>query len=245
MWFGVVTLFPELVAPIESLGVVGRGFQTKRLALDCVQLRDFAVDRHGTVDDKPYGGGAGMVLRVDVVAAAVAEAQARAGSKGVARPADLPVIALAPHGERLTQQVVNELAELPGMILLCGRYEGFDERVHDRVATRTLSIGDYVISGGELAAQVLIDAVARQVPEILGNPESAREESHLAGLLDYPHYTRPENSDWGAVPPVLLSGDHAAIERWRSEQALFRTARERPDLLSPEVSPEDDLGGSE
>ena len=232
MWFGVVSLFPELVVGVAEHGVVGRAFRDGTLALEQIQLRDHAIDRHGTVDDKPYGGGAGMVLRVDVVAQAVADAQARWRRYAAAGSADrVRVIALAPHGERLGQQRVNELAREPGLILLCGRYEGFDERVHDAVADCTLSIGDYVISGGELAAQVLIDAVARQRPGVLGNSESADAESHLAGLLDYPHYTRPENSDWGAVPSTLVSGNHEAIRRWRRQQSLLRTYLERPDLF--------------
>ncbi|MEM1435232.1 MAG: tRNA (guanosine(37)-N1)-methyltransferase TrmD [Pseudomonadota bacterium] len=237
MWFGVVTLFPELVLPITEHGVVGRGFRNGLLALDCLPLRDFAIDRHGTVDDKPYGGGAGMVLRVDVVAAAVAAAQnAFLAHRGEQDPAPAferaRVVALSPHGRRLDQQAVNRLALEPGLVLLCGRYEGFDQRVHDALADETLSIGDYVLSGGELPAQVLIDAIARQLPDVLGNPASAEAESHLAGLLDYPHYTRPEFSEHGAVPPVLLGGNHQAVDRWRRQQSLVRTYRDRPDLLA-------------
>jgi tRNA (guanine37-N1)-methyltransferase len=232
MWVGIVSLFPELIATAASYGVLSRALERDIVTLEVVNPRSFAADRHNTVDDRPYGGGPGMVMLVEPLLAAVQQAREAFVSRHPERsPQDAPVIYLSPGGERLTQQLVGELAELPGMVLVAGRYEGVDERFVNTVVDREISIGDYVLSGGELPALVMLDAVARLLPGALGNSASAMMESHLDGLLDYPHYTRPENQG-GEVPPVLLSGDHAAISRWRSQQALLRTWQRRPDMLA-------------
>lgn len=235
MWIGVVTLFPEMFGAVRDAGVVGRAVRTGVLDLDLFNPRDHATDRHRTVDDRPYGGGPGMVMQVEPLLAAIAAAQA--SWQGVAAAAGLPdgpapVIYLTPQGETLTQRRARALADLPAAILLAGRYEGVDERVVRLAVDQELSIGDYVLSGGELPAMVVIDAVARLLPGSLGNVASALEESHLDGLLDYPHYTRPEIAGGLAVPAELLSGDHAVVRRWRRKQALGRTWQRRPELLA-------------
>jgi tRNA (guanine37-N1)-methyltransferase len=228
MWFGVVSILPDIIRAGISGGVFGRAVEQESIGLDLFDPRAHTTDRHQTVDDRPYGGGPGMVMMVEPLLAAVDEASDRARDLGLVAP----VIYLSPQGERLNQQMVNEFADMPGLILLCGRYEGIDERVIGARVDREVSIGDYVLTGGELAALVLMDAVSRHVPGTLGNSASAVEESHLDGLLDYPHYTRPETSVGETVPPVLLSGDHGAIKRWRLKQSLQRTWLRRPDLLS-------------
>ena len=238
MWFSLVTLFPAMLGLVRDYGVIGKAIDSELLTLQSMALRDFAVDRHGTVDDRPYGGGAGMVLRPEPLLAAIAASQS-AWQSHAPGAAALPVVALTPQGERLTQELLQELAALPGLILLCGRYEGFDQRVLDTAVDRELSIGDYVLSGGELPALVLVDGIARLLPGVLGNSASAEAESHLDALLDFPQYTRPENHPAGGVPEVLLSGDHERIARWRREQALLATFRKRPDLLEARaLSPE-------
>jgi tRNA (guanine37-N1)-methyltransferase len=228
MWFGVVSILPEIVRAGAEAGVFGRAVAEGNIGLDLIDPREFTRDRHRTVDDRPYGGGPGMVLMVEPVNTALDEAVRRSRERGI----EAPIIYLSPEGERLNQNIVKELSEMPGMILLCGRFEGVDERVVRTRVDRELSIGDFVVTGGELPALVVMDAVARYVPGTLGNSASVIEESHLDGLLDYPHYTRPENTGGESVPPVLLSGDHAAIDRWRLKQALERTWRKRPDLLA-------------
>jgi tRNA (guanine37-N1)-methyltransferase len=216
----VLTLFPELFPGPLSSGVTGRGLATGLIELRLYNLRDFTHDRHRQVDDVPYGGGAGMVLKPEPIFEAV---RARTG-KG-------PVILLSPQGERLTQQLVRELAANDNLYLICGRYEGVDERVAAHLVDREVSIGDYVLTGGELPAMVLIDAVGRLVSGVLGSAESPKDESFAETLLEYPHYTRPAVFEGHAVPDVLLSGHHAEIERWRRAQASERTRRRRPDLL--------------
>lgn len=230
MWFGVISLFPEMFRAATASGVVGRAVTGGVLELALFNPRDFARDRHRTVDDRPYGGGPGMVMMVEPLLAAVEAAKAEWQKRGEG-PAPR-VIYLSPQGPRLDQCRVGELARRQALVLLAGRYEGIDERVIDAVVDEELSIGDYVLSGGELPAMVLIDAIARQLPGTLGNEASAAAESHLDGLLDYPHYTRPENAGGRVVPPVLLSGDHEAVRRWRRQQALWRTWQRRPDLLT-------------
>ncbi len=225
----VVTLFPEFVKQVTEWGVTGRAVERGLLELQCWSPRDYALDKHRTVDDRPYGGGPGMVMKVEPLLAAITAA--RAATRPGAR-----VIYLSPQGEKLTQPLARELATQSGCILLCGRYEGLDERLIEQEVDLELSIGDYVLSGGELAAMVLIDAVTRLIPGVLGDAESAEQDSFMAGLLDHPHYTRPELLKRGVdegqpVPPVLLSGDHAVIARWRLKQALGRTWLRRPDLL--------------
>jgi tRNA (guanine37-N1)-methyltransferase len=224
MRIDVITLFPEALAALAGLGVTGRAIQDGRVALEAWNPRDFATDRHRTVDDRPYGGGPGMVMTVDPLRQVVRAARAAHG--GHAR-----VSLLSPQGRRLDQAAVAELAQRPGLLLLCGRYEGIDERLVELEVDEEWSIGDYVLSGGELAAAVMIDAVVRLLPGVLGDEQSAAQDSFAGGLLDHPHYSRPERVDGLEVPPVLLSGDHAAIERWRRKQALGRTWERRPDLL--------------
>ncbi len=244
MWFGIVTLFPEMFSVATQSGVLGRAVANGVLELEFFNPRDYATDKHRTVDDRPYGGGPGMVMMVEPLLAAVTAAKtarASATARTSSRPALPPrVIYLSPQGRRLNQHRVQELAACEALILVAGRYEGIDERAIELVVDEELSIGDYVLTGGELPAMVLMDALARHVPGTLGNQASAVNESHLDGLLDYPHYTRPENARDRKVPRILLSGDHAAISRWRRKAALSKTWRQRPDLLTGQrVSDED------
>lgn len=218
----VISLFPEWVRSVGDWGVVGRAVQSGGLELETVNPRDFAEDRGRRVDDRPYGGGAGMVLEPEPLAQAIA--QARSSTPG-------PVILTSPRGEVLSQALVRRLAREPGMVLVCGRYEGVDERLVEHCVDMEVSLGDFVLSGGELAAMAMIDAVARLLPGTVGDAESLREESFEDGLLEHPHYTRPPVWRGRAVPEVLLSGDHAAIARWRRKQALGRTWLVRPELL--------------
>jgi tRNA (guanine37-N1)-methyltransferase len=218
--------------------VLGRAVREGGLEIAFFNPRDHAVDRHRTVDDRPYGGGPGMVMRVEPLLGAIDAARAawRARSdatrSGDADAASPPVVYLSPQGPVLRQEKARVFAALPALILVAGRYEGVDERAIELAVDEELSIGDYVLTGGELPAMVVIDAVARHLPGTLGNSASALAESHLDGLLDYPHYTRPENAGGREVPPVLLTGDHAAVRRWRRKQALGRTWTRRPELLT-------------
>jgi tRNA (guanine37-N1)-methyltransferase len=221
----VVTLFPEFIADAVRVGVLGRAIERGQVAVNATSPRELATDVHRTVDDRPYGGGPGMVLKVEPARSAIRAAKARlpAGSRSVYLAAD---------GVPLTQAKASELARLPGLMLLAGRYEGVDERLVELEIDESVSIGDYVLSGGELPALVLIDAVVRLLPGVLGDDASAVQDSFVAGLLDWPHYTRPEQFEGRAVPEVLASGNHAAIERWRMKQALGRTWLRRPDLIA-------------
>lgn len=232
MWFGMVTLFPELVASVMSWGVVARASEQNLLSVEAINPRQFTQDKHATVDAKPYGGSPGMLMQPGPLAAAIAHSRQRATAALGAAASDVPVIYLSPQGRPLDQGLVQELSAKPGLILLCGRYEGVDERLVSEAVDLEVSVGDYVVSGGELPALTLVDAVARCLPGVLGNRASIECESHLDGLLDYPQYTRPEIYDGVRVPKVLLSGDHGAIERWQAEQALLRTWLRRPDLLA-------------
>ena len=218
----VLTLFPEMFPGPLGHSLAGRALRDGRWRLDAIQIRDFATDRHRTVDDTPFGGGAGMVMRPDVVDAACAAA--------LAGGADRPLVYLTPRGRPLDQGMVRDLAAAPGLVLLCGRYEGVDQRVVEARGMREVSIGDYVLSGGEPAAMVLLDACVRLLPGVMGAAESGVEESFSAGLLEYPHYTRP--ADWNGlrVPEVLLSGHHAEVARWRQAEAERTTRERRPDL---------------
>lgn len=220
----IVTLFPALIAGALRYGVLGRAVERGLLQVGTEDPRAHTHDVHRTVDDRPYGGGPGMVLKPEPLCAAIAAAAARV-------PQGSPRIALSARGELLTQQRIGELSRLPGIVLVAGRYEGIDERVVELAIDRELSIGDYVVSGGELPALVLIDALARLQPGALGDERSSSEESFVAGMLDWPHYTRPEVFEGRRVPPVLSSGDHAAIARWRLKQALGRTWLTRPELF--------------
>ncbi|MFK8042781.1 tRNA (guanosine(37)-N1)-methyltransferase TrmD [Congregibacter sp.] len=224
MRVALVTLFPEMLSLVGDLGVTGRAVRDDRLQLRAVNPRDYTTDRHRSVDDRPYGGGPGMVMRPEPLAAALEAGRGFAGEAA-------PVIYLSPQGRKFDHERARALAETPGMVLLAGRYEGVDERLVRSAVDEEISIGDYVLSGGELAALVVVDAVARLLPGVLGHEDSAEEDSFAQGLLDCPHFTRPEQYEGEGVPAVLLSGDHAAIRRWRLKQALGRTWERRPDLL--------------
>ncbi len=224
MRFDVVTLFPEMVESVADVGVLGRAIKNGQIQLNSWNPRDYTQDKHRTVDDRPYGGGPGMLMKVEPLKAAIEDAKQSA--------ADHKVIYMSPQGKPVTQQAVQQLADEPGLILIAGRYEGIDERIIDAYVDEEWSIGDYVLSGGELPALVLIDAVARMIPGVLGDENSAQQDSFMQGLLDCPHYTRPEEIDGQTVPDVLLSGHHRDIERWRLQQSLGRTWLRRPDLLA-------------
>jgi len=220
----VVSLFPDLVAQVVEYGVVGRAHERGLMSLDVINPRNFAEDAHRTVDDRPYGGGPGMVMAYGPASRAIAAAKRTA-------PAACPVVCLTPSGELFDQAIARRYAAMPGLILLAGRYEGIDERLIERHVDEELSLGDFVLSGGEIAAMAVVDAVTRLLPGVLGDAESAQQDSFMDGILDCPHYTRPEMVDGQAVPAVLLSGDHAAIDRWRRKQALGRSFLRRPDLI--------------
>ena len=224
MRIGVVSLFPEMIATIVEYGVVGRARCRDLLTLDIENPRDHTDDVHRTVDDRPYGGGPGMVMKFEPLARALQAARARL-------PEASPVICLSPQGEVFDQAKARRYAALPGMILLAGRYEGIDERLIESQVDEELSLGDFVLSGGEIAAMAVIDAVVRMLPGVLGDDASAEQDSFMEGLLDCPHYTRPEVIEGKSVPDVLTSGDHARIARWRHKQALGRSFLRRPDLL--------------
>jgi len=224
MKFDVVTIFPKMVEGPLQEGIVGRAIAKGLLDVRVHDLRDFTTDRHRVVDDVPFGGGPGMVLKPEPLFAAVDSIRAARGAPGA-------IILTSPDGERLTHTVAARLSALDHLVILCGRYEGVDERVREHVATEAISIGDYVVSGGELPALVIVDALARFVPGVVGDAASVAGDTFASGLLDYPQYTRPAEFRGLAVPRVLLSGHHAEIEKWRREQALARTRRHRPDLL--------------
>ena len=224
MLLQVVTLFPQMVNTIAAYGVVGRAIDRELISLKCQNPRDFTDDVHRTVDDRPYGGGPGMVLKYAPAAAAIAAAKEQL-------PAGSPVVCLSPQGTVFDQAVAQRIAGLSGIVFLAGRYEGIDERLIESVVDEELSLVDFVLSGGENAAMAVIDAVARLLPGVLGDEASALQDSFMEGLLDHPHYTRPEEVDGRRVPDVLLSGDHARIAKWRHQQALGRSFERRPDLL--------------
>jgi tRNA (guanine37-N1)-methyltransferase len=226
--FDVVTLFPEMFESLTGSGVTGRARERKLFELVLWNPRSFAANSYRTVDDRPYGGGPGMVMMAEPLEKALTAARQRQRSAGATRTR---TIYLSPQGRPLEHRRVMEYAALQGLTLLAGRYEGVDERLIARAVDEELSLGDYVLTGGELAAMVVIDAVVRQMPGALGDADSAGQDSFVDGLLDCPHYTRPEVYEGEAVPPVLLSGNHAGIARWRLKQALGRTWRRRPELL--------------
>ncbi|HEX9616411.1 MAG TPA: tRNA (guanosine(37)-N1)-methyltransferase TrmD [Anaerolineales bacterium] len=231
--FDVFTLFPEVFDPYLQASILQRAIQRELVEVQLHNIRDWTTDRHHVTDDEPYGGGGGMVMKPEPIFTAVE------GVLGTA-PA-CPVILLTPQGRSFTQSVAQELARLPHLAILCGRYEGVDERVRLHLVTDEISIGDFVLTGGELPALVLIDAITRLIPGVLGDPEGAQDDSHASGLLEYPHYTRPAEFRGWRVPEMLLSGDHARIARWRREQALLRTWQRRPDLLANAPLTEADL----
>ena len=220
----VISLFPDMINAVADYGVVGRAVAGKIVKLDCVNPRDHTADTHRTVDDRPYGGGPGMVMKFEPVAAAIAKAREN-------MPRSVPVVCMSPQGTPFDQATARRFAGLPQLILLAGRYEGIDERLIEAEVDEEISLGDYVLSGGEIAAMAVIDAIVRLIPGVLGDDESACQDSFSDGLLDHPHYTRPEEVDGRRVPDVLLSGDHARIARWRRKEALGRSYLRRPELL--------------
>lgn len=227
MWIGVVSLFPEMFRAISENGVTGRAVKNNLLSIECWNPRDFTLDKHRTVDDRPYGGGPGMLMMVQPLQDAILAAKQAAQDAGH----EAKVIYLSPQGERLDHCSAQSLSSSDALILVAGRYEGIDERVIESLIDEEWSVGDYVLSGGELPAMVLIDAVVRFVPGVLGHVLSAEQDSFSGGLLDCPHYTRPEVLNGKQVPSVLLSGDHEKIRLWRLQQSLQRTQHRRPDLL--------------
>ena len=232
--FHVLTIFPAMFVSPFSEGIVARAISNELVEVRPHDIRDYAPDRHRTVDDYPFGGGPGMLMKAAPLFDAVEAA------RSTARSADCPVILLSPQGRPLTQSVVEELARVPEMVLVCGRYEGVDERVREHLATDEISIGDYVLSGGELAAMVLIDAVSRLLPGVVGSIASTEDDSFTTGLIQHPQYTRPAEYRGWRVPDTLLSGNHAEIARWRRRESLRKTLRRRPDLLETAELTDDD-----
>jgi tRNA (guanine37-N1)-methyltransferase len=251
--FDLFTLFPEICAAYLGESILKRAQEAGLVSVHIHDIRNYATDKHHVTDDMPYGGGGGMVMKPEPVFAAVesvlgirvegeGSSVERSPSTLHSSPSTLPIILLTPQGRLFTQTVAQELAQHERVALICGRYEGFDERIRQQLATDEISIGDYVLTGGELAALVVVDAVTRLRPGALGDPTGAVDDSHASGLLEYPHYTRPPEFRGWAVPDVLLSGDHGRIARWRREEALRRTFQRRPDmLLKLELSEEDKL----
>jgi tRNA (guanine37-N1)-methyltransferase len=232
MRIDVLTLFPEMFQGIFDSGIMKRATEQKLVSIGVHNIRDYTHDKHHTADDYPYGGGAGMVLKPEPIFEAVESIDKKEGT---------PIILLSPQGRLFTQMVAQELAQNSQLVLICGHYEGVDERVREHLASDEISIGDYVLSGGELAAMVVMESVFRLVPGVLGSEESPLDDSHVGGLLEYPHYTRPPEYRGWEVPEVLLSGNHAQIKSWRREQAIRRTLEKRPELLSQaELSSEEE-----
>jgi tRNA (guanine37-N1)-methyltransferase len=229
MQFEVFTLLPEVFPPYLESSILQKARQRGLIDVRVHNIRDYTHDRHHTTDDTPYGGGGGMVMKPEPVFEAIETVLGF--QAGQAQPPSLPVILLTPQGRVFTQRIAEELAAHERIALLCGRYEGVDERIREHLVTDQISIGDYVLTGGELPALMIVDAVSRLIPGVLGDPTGAEDDSHSMGLLEYPHYTRPPEFRGWQVPEVLLSGDHARIEKWRREQALQRTLRHRPDIL--------------
>jgi tRNA (guanine37-N1)-methyltransferase len=228
----VLTLFPEMFPGIFDSGIMKRAIEQKLVTIGVHNIRDYTHDKHHTADDYPYGGGAGMVLKPEPIFEAVEAIDKKEGT---------PIILLSPQGRLFTQKVAQELAQHSHLVLICGHYEGVDERVREHLASDEISIGDYVLSGGELAAMVVMESVFRLVPGVLGSEESPLDDSHVGGLLEYPHYTRPPEYRGWPVPEILLSGNHAQIKSWRRQQAIRRTLEKRPELLSKaELSSEEE-----
>lgn len=228
MQFDVVTLFPEMFAALTQSGITRRAYEQRRWGLGLWNPRDFTTDNYRTIDDRPYGGGPGMVMLGKPLESAIRAARERQQQQGLSQPR---VIYLSPQGGTLTHAKVMDLAHEPGLVLLCGRYEAIDQRMLDRCVDEEISLGDFVLSGGELPAMALMDAVIRQLPGVLNDDGSAQQDSFVNGLLDCPHYTRPEVYEDVPVPAVLLGGHHAEIAKWRREQSLLATAKKRPDLI--------------
>ena len=223
--FGFISIFPEMISAITDWGVTGRAVRDGRCSVEVVDPREFATDKHGTVDDRPYGGGPGMVMTAPIMTAAVDRAKNLLGGQA-------PVIAMSPQGQVVDERLLTILLQQEALIFVAGRYEGFDERFVSRSVDIELSVGDIVVSGGEIPAMLVMDSLIRRIPGVLGDELSAEQDSFVDGLLDCPHYTRPEIFEGEAVPSVLLSGDHARIADWRAAQSLKRTLERRPDLIS-------------
>jgi tRNA (guanine37-N1)-methyltransferase len=231
MEFDVFTLLPEVFPPYLDSSILQRARQRGLIDVHVHNIRDWAIDRHHVTDDEPYGGGGGMVMKVEPVFAAVEGVLGPFDELRAAPTAGCPIILLTPQGRVFNQQIAMELAQQPHIAMLCGRYEGVDERIREHLVTDEISIGDYVLTGGELPALILIDALSRLLPGVLGDPDGPFDDSHATGLLEYPHYTRPPEFRGWRVHEILLSGDHAKIAKWRREQSLRRTLKRRPDLL--------------
>ncbi len=229
MKFRVLTLFPDMFKGFIETSIIGRAIQNQYIEVDCTNIRDYTLDKHQKVDDSPFGGGSGMVMQVEPLKRALLSQPQKGHSH---------VIYLSPRGGTLTHDKVVELAQYEELVLVCGHYEGIDQRFIDTYVDEELSIGDYVLTGGELASMVLMDSVSRMVPGVLSNAESGVDESFASGLLEYPHYTRPQVYDEKEVPPVLLSGNHAEIDKWRLEQSLLLTKAKRPDLFKAYIQKE-------
>jgi tRNA (guanine37-N1)-methyltransferase len=223
MRFDVFSIFPDALKPYLELSILQRAIENGLLDVHLFDIRSATTDRHHTTDDTPYGGGGGMVMKPEPVFVAIEEV--------LGSPPECPVILLTPQGRVFNQQIAQELAQQPHLALLCGRYEGIDERIREHLVTDEISIGDYVLTGGELPAMILVDAIARLIPGVLGDPDGALDDSHASGLLEYPHYTRPVEFRGWRVPEVLMSGNHAEIAKWRRRQSLLRTRMRRPDML--------------
>jgi len=236
MHFDIFTLFPEMFEGPLDESILKRAQERGLLSIALHDIRNYATDKHHTTDDAPYGGGGGMVMKPEPIFAAVEDVL----GEGEERDPQVPIVLLSPQGRLFDQDLAIELSKLERIALICGRYEGVDERVRQHLATDEISIGDYVLTGGELAAMVIVDAVTRNRPGVLGDPGAAISDSHAQGLLEGPHYTRPASFRGWEVPDILLSGDHAAVARWRREQALLRTLERRPELLDElALSPQD------
>ena len=241
MQFEVFTLLPEVFPSYLDTSILKRARERGLINVNVHNIRDYTHDRHNTTDDQPYGGGGGMVMKPEPVFEAIETVLGLASPLSTPEPeANIPIILLTPQGRVFNQSIAKELSQHKKIALLCGRYEGIDERIRENLVTDQISIGDYVLTGGELPALILIDAVSRLLPNVLGDPTGAEDDSHAMGLLEYPHYTRPPEFRGNKVPDVLLSGDHKKIDKWRREQALLRTLQKRPDMLeTAELTKED------
>jgi len=234
MFFDILTLFPEMFEGPLNTSILGKAQKKKLIDINIVDIRNFTNDKHNTADDYPYGGGAGMVLKIEPVSKAIKSSRNFRGE-------DIPVIFLSPQGKTLDQDKIKHLSKHPGLILLCGHYEGIDERIRENFVTEEISIGDYVLTGGELPAMVIIDAVARLIPGVLGDEKSYQNDSFFHNLLDYPQYTRPRTFRGMNVPDILLSGNHGLIKKWRKKHSLKRTLMRRPDLIKQKKLTDEEL----
>lgn len=232
MQFEVFTLLPEVFPPYLESSILKRASERNLIHVRVHNIRDYTHDKHHMTDDTPYGGGGGMVMKPEPIFEAIETVlELNAGQIPPEPVSNIPIILLTPQGRVFDQRIAQELSQYPRIALLCGRYEGIDERIREHLVTDEISIGDFVLTGGELPALILIDAIARLLPDVLGDPTGAQDDSHAMGLLEYPHYTRPPEFRGWRAPDILLSGDHAKIEKWRREQALLRTFKKRPDML--------------